>query len=214
MITVYVFGNAPKPVTNVSRDLRVLWALEELGLPYRLHPLDFARGELKSPEYLRVNPFGKIPSIDDDGFVLFESAAIVLHLAEKSGNLLPADREGRTSATQWAFAAVNTVEPPMVELFTQDHFAAGEAWAKEHRPALMANVQQRLATLDAVLDQRPYVLGGAFGAADILLSAVLRLVQHTPLLAEAKHVAAYKERCESRPAFRKVLAEHHQRLAA
>jgi glutathione S-transferase len=214
MITVYVFGNAPKPVTNVTRDLRVLWALEELGLPYRLHPLDFARGELKGQGYLRVNPFGKIPAIDDGGFQLFESAAIVFHLAEKAGKLLPTDHEGRTRAMQWAFAAVNTVEPPLAELFTLDHFAAGEAWAKERRPAVATNVQQRLATLDAELGKRPYVLGDAFSAADILLSAVLRLAQHTPYLETAKHVAAYKERCESRPAFRKVLAEHHQRLAA
>lgn len=214
MITVYVFGNVPQPVTDVSRDLRVLWALEELGLPYRVHPLDFARGELKSEGYLRVNPFGKIPAIDDGGFSLFESAAIVLHLARKAAALLPADHEGRMRAVQWAFAAVNTVEPPMVELFTLDHFYAGEAWAKERRPAVVADAQQRLATLDAELGKRPYVLGDAFSASDILLSAVLRLVQHTPYLAAAKHVAAYKRRCESRPAFRKVLAEHRQRLAA
>ena len=116
------------------RDLRALWALEESRLPYRLHPLDFASGELKQPEYTRIQPFGQIPSIDDEGFVLFESAAIVLYLAEKSGKLLPPSREGRALAAQWAFAAVNTVEPAMAELFSLDHFAADEHWAKERRP--------------------------------------------------------------------------------
>jgi len=214
MITVYVFGNAPAPVTNVTRDLRPLWALEETGLPHRLHSLDFARGELKAPEYTRVNPFGKIPSIDDDGFKLFESAAIVLYLAEKSGKLLPEGRRGRALATQWAFAAVNTVEPSLVELFTLDHFSADQAWAKERRPAVVQQAEARLATLDAELAKRPFILGDEFTAPDILVSAVLRLAQHTPLLRAVPHVAAYKERCEARPAWRKVLAEHQRRLAA
>jgi glutathione S-transferase len=214
MITVYVFGNAPPPVWNVTRDLRVLWALEELGLPYRLHPLDFARGELKSPEYARMNPFCKIPSIDDDGFALFESAAIVLHLAEKAGALLPGGPHGRSLAAQWAFAAVNTVEPSMAELFVLDHFSAGAAWAKERRPAVVTQVEARLATLEAELAKRPFVAGREFTAPDILLSAVLRLVQHTDLLLAAPRLSSYKARCEARPAWRKVLAEHQERLAA
>jgi glutathione S-transferase len=214
MITIYVFGNVPSPVRNVSRDLRALWAAEESGLPYRLHPLDFARGELKSPEYMRVNPFGKIPAIADDGFTLFESAPIVLYLAEKAGRLLPESPRDRTLAAQWAFAAVNTVEPSMVELFTLDHFAADEAWAKERRPAVVTAAQARLATLEAELAARPYLLGDAFSAPDILMSTVLRLVLHADLLRAAPNVAAYQERCEARPAWKKVLAEHQQRLAA
>jgi glutathione S-transferase len=214
MITVYVFGNAPPPVRTLTRDLRVLWTLEELGLPYRLRPLDFARGELESPEYARVNPFCKIPAIDDDGFTLFESAAIVLHLAEKAGALLPNGSHGRSLAAQWAFAAVNTVEPPMAELFVLDHFAGDAAWAVERRPAVVTQVQARLARLDAELAKRPFAAGPEFTAADVLLSSVLRMVQHTDLLRAAPRVASYKARCEVRPAWRKVLAEHEQRLAA
>jgi glutathione S-transferase len=214
MITAYVFGNAPQPVRNVTRDLRTVWTLEELGVPYRLHPLDNARGELKAPEYVRINPFGKIPSIDDDGFKLFESAAIVLYLAEKAGKLLPESRQGRTLAAQWAFAAVSTVEPAMVDLFALDQFSANEAWAKERRPALVKVVEARLAVLDAQLAVHPYLLGDAFSAPDILMSTVLRFVQHTDLVAAAPNVAAFKERCEARPAWRKVLGEHQQRLAA
>ena len=214
MITAYVFGNAPPPVRNVTRDLRVLWTLEESGLPYRLHPLDFAKGELTSPDYMRVHPFGLIPAIDDDGFRLFESAAIVLYLAEKAGKLLPETAQGRARAAQWAFAAVNTVEPGMAELFSIDHFAADQSWAVERRPELVERNERRIAALDRELATRPYVLGREFGAPDIVLATVLRLVGHTDLLHAAPHVAAYRERCEARPAWKRVLAEHQQRLAA
>jgi glutathione S-transferase len=214
VITVYVFGNAPPPVRNVTRDLRALWALEECGLPYRLQPLDHARGELKVPPYTRVNPFGHIPSIDDDGFRLFESTAIVFYVAEKAGKLLPAGLQDRARALQWASAAINTVEPAMVQLFLIDHFLADQAWAKERRPALVDQVKVKLEALEKELSQRPYVLGQEFGAPDILMSTVLRIVQHTDLLSAAPSVDAYRVRCEARPAWRKVIAEHHQRLAA
>jgi len=198
MITVYVFGNAPPPVWGVTRDLRVVWALEETGLAYRLHPLDFAKGELKSAEYRRFQPFGQIPAIDDDGFRLFESAAIVLYVADTAGMLLPESREGRALA----------------ELFVIDHFAAGESWAKQRRPVLAEWAATRLADLDRELGRRPYLLGHTFSAPDILMSTVLRLVQHTDLLSAAPNVAAYQARCEARPAWSKVLAAHQQRLAA
>lgn len=214
MISVYVFGNAPPPVWNVTRDLRVLWALEETGLPYRLHALDFARGELKRPAYLRINPFGKIPAIEDGGLALFESAAIVLYVAEKAGRLLPGSLPGRALAAQWAFAAVNTVEPALSELFSIDHFHADRAWAKERRPALVEQAELRLASLEGELATRPYLLGDEFSAPDIVMASVLREVQHTGLLQGAPNVAAYHARCEARPAWTKVLAEHHQRLAA
>ena len=214
MIRVYVFGNAPPPVRDVTRDLRALWALEESGLPYMLHPLDFAHGELKRPEYTSIQPFGQIPSIDDDGFRLFESAVIVLYLAEKAGRLLPETLQGRALAAQWVFAAVNTVEPPLAELFSIDHFAADQPWAKERRPTVVAGVQARLATLERVLSVRPYVLGDEFSAPDVLMTTVLRLVQHTDLLRAVPNVAAYQERCQARPAWRKVISEHRHRLAA
>jgi glutathione S-transferase len=214
MITVYVFGNAPAPVRNVTRDLRALWALEEAGLPYRLQRLDYARGELKRDAYLRVNPFGKIPSIDDGGFTLFESAAIVLYVAEKSGRLLPETSEGRAVAAQWAFAAVNTVEPPILELFTIDALFADQPWARGRRPAVVEHVKQRLATLDAELARHPYVIGHEFSAPDILMATVLRMVQEADLLDAAPNVSAYLARCESRAAWAKVFAEHQQRLAA
>ncbi|HKA13824.1 MAG TPA: glutathione S-transferase family protein [Myxococcota bacterium] len=214
MITVYVFGNAPVPVRNITRDLRALWALEESGLPYRLQCLDFARGELKRPEYKRVNPFGHVPSIDDDGFTLFESAAIVLYVAEKTDHLLPRTREGRALAAQWAFAAVNTVEPAIAELFSIDAFFSDYPWARGRRPAVVDQVNKRLATLEGEFARRPYVLGPEFSAPDILMATVLRLVPRRDLPRVAPNVAAYLARCESRPAWSKVFAEHQQRLAA
>ena len=213
MITVYVFGNAPTPVRNITRDLRAVWALEESGVPYRLHRLDYARGELKRSDYTRINPFGHIPSIDDDGFTLFESAAIVLYVAEKAGRLLPATREGRALASQWAFAAVNTVEPAIVELFVIDHLFAEQPWTRQRRPSVVEQVTRRLTTLEREFAERPYVLGSEFSAPDILLATVLRMAP-TDLLGAAPKTTAYLARCESRPAWIKVLAEHQQRLAA
>lgn len=214
MITVYAFGNVPSPVIGLTRDLRALWAVEESGLPYRVRPLDFARGELRAPDYIRVNPFGHIPSIDDDGFKLFESAAIVFYLAEKAGKLIPKDAKGRALAAQWAFAAINTVEPGMADLCSTDIFHADEAWAKERRPALVEDVERRLATLEKELAGRPFLMGDDFSAPDILMATVLRQVQHTDLLATTPNVLAYKTRCEDRPAWKKIYAVYEQRLAA
>jgi glutathione S-transferase len=214
MMTVYVFGNVPAPVIGATRDLRVLWAAEEAGLSYRVQPLDYPRGDLRSPDYLRVNPFGLIPAIDDDGFKLFESAAIVRYLAEKAGNLLPADARGRTLATQWAFAATTTIEPKLLDVFLADKFQAGAPGTLERRPALVEAVQKRLADLDAQLAGRHYLLGEEFTVPDILMSAALRLIQHTNLLDATPDLSRYKERCESRPAWRKIYAAYEQRLAA
>jgi glutathione S-transferase len=214
MITVYAFGNVPPPVKGITRDLRVLWALEEARLPYRIHPLDFARGDLRRPDYLSVNPFGAVPAIEDDGFKLFESAAIVFYIADKAGTLLPKDAKGRVLAMQWALAALNTVEPPMVDVAVIDLFHADQAWAKERRPACVEAAQGRLAALDKHLAGRMYLAGNAFTAPDVLMTTVLRIVQHTDLLNAAPNVAAYKARCEKRPAWTKVLSEHEKRLAA
>jgi glutathione S-transferase len=213
MITVYAFGNVTPLVRGITRDLRALWALEEAGLLYHVHPLDDVRGELKGAEYLQVNPFGQVPSIDDDGLRLFESGAIVLYVADKAGKLLPKDVQGRALAMQWAFAALSTLDPPFADLAAIDEFFADEAWAKERRPALVKSAQARLETLDELLSTRAYLLGDEFTAPDILLTSVLRFIQHTDLLDAAPHVSAYKKRCEARRAWTRVLAPYEERLA-
>ena len=214
MLTIYAFGNVPPPVVGVTRDLRVLWTAEEAGIPYRVRTLDHARGELRSPEYTAVQPFGQVPAIDDDGLTLFESGAIVLHLAAKTDWLLPSSPRERARATQWAFAAVDTVQPQMTDLFVIDKFYADQAWAKERRPKVVENVQKRLAALDRELGSRSYLLGREFTAPDILMSSALRMVQHTDLLDGAPNVAAYKDRCEARPAWKRIYEAYEQRLAA
>ena len=213
MITVYAFNNVPPPVVGVSRDLRVLWALEETGLSYRISPIDGVRGDQRGPDYVRVNPFAVIPAIEDDGFTLFESAAILTYIADKTGTLQPKDAKARALAAQWSFAAVNTVEPPFIDLFAMDRFFSDQSWAKERRSARAEQAQARLATLDKALASQPFLTGSAFGMPDILMTSVLRFIQYTDLLGAAPHVAAYKARCEKRPAFEKVLDDQKKRIA-
>lgn len=214
MMTVYAFNNLPPFVKGISRDLRVFWALEEAGLSYRVHPIDGVRGDQRSAEYALVNPFGVVPAIEDDGFKLFESAAIVFYIADKAGKLMPRDAKSRALATQWALAALNTVEPPIADVAIIDLFHADKAWAKERCPARVEAAQGRLAALDKQLTGRLYLMGNEFTAPDILMTSVLRFIQHTDLLDAAPNVAAYKARCEKRPAWTKVLSEHEKRLAA
>jgi len=213
MITVYAFGNVVAPVRGITRDLRALWALEESGLPYRVHTLDDIRGELGTPEYARVSPFGLIPAIDDDGFKVFESGVIVFYISDKAGKLLPKDIKGRALAMQWAFAALNTMEPDAVTIAAIDKFFADQAWARERRPALSRSLEARLAVLGRALTDRPYLLGDEFTVPDILMISVLRFIQHTDLPGAVQNVAAYKSRCEDRPAWKKTFAAYEQRLA-
>lgn len=214
MITIYAFGNVPAPVIGVTRDLRALWAAEESGLPYRVKALSFEKGELKKPDYLGVNPFGHVPAIDDDGFRLFESAAIIFYLAEKSGRLLPEDAEGRALAMQWASAAINTVEQGMGELYAAEIFNPDASWSKERRGVLREAIRVHLAALDGELAEKQYLLGEAFAAPDILMSTVLRIIGYTKMIDDYPHLAAYKARCEDRPAWRKIYGEYEERLAA
>jgi glutathione S-transferase len=212
MITAYVFDKVPPPVIGVTRDLRVTWALEETGLAHRLALIDGARGQHREPDYLKVNPFGTIPAIEDDGFSLFESGAILVYIATKSGKLAPRDDKARALSAQWAFAAVNTVEPPLIEIFAIDKFSSDQDWAKARRPVRVEQAQARLAALEKALAGKPFLTGDEFGIADILMTSVLRFVQHTDLLAGLPNVTAYKARCQKRPAFEKALHDHKMRV--
>jgi glutathione S-transferase len=207
MINCYAFGAVPPFVQGLVRDLRVRWALEEAGLPYRVTLVGYGEGMTPLTTYKSVQPFGQVPAIEDGPVVLFESGAIVLYVAEKSRDLLPGDAAGRAQVTQWMFAALNTMEPAIDQLAGIDLFYAGEAWAQARRPAVEEFVRRRLADLAGCLGDRPY-LAGSFSAADILMAAVLRTLRHTDLVAAEPVLRAYKERCEARPAFTKALADH------
>jgi glutathione S-transferase len=214
MITVYGFEKVTPKVVGITRDLRVLWTLEECGMVYQVHGLDDFADELKSSHYLQVNPFGSVPAIDHDGVVLFESGAIVAYLAEQSGRLMPAGAAERAKALQWAFAALDTVETPLTEVAAIDLFQADAAWAKQRRPALVKMAHDRLAALDRVLVDKVYLLGDEFTYPDVLMATALHEIQHTDLLESWPNVTAYLKRCDGRPAWRRCLDAYRKRLEA
>jgi len=204
MIRVSAFRWVPPFARGLVRDLRVRWALEEAGLPYeeRLLGLD----DRASDGYRALQPFGQVPAYEEDGLVLFESGAIVLHVAERCAALLPSEPGRRARVTTWMFAALNTIEPPIQQLAVLDLFHAEEEWARLARPTAVDAVRARLTDLAAWLDGRPY-LEDRFTAGDLLMTTVLRILRHTELLAEVPVLDVYRLRCEERPAFRKALAD-------
>lgn len=214
MITVYGFGKVTPQVIGITRDLRVLWSLEECEFAYQVHGLDDFAGELHEPDYLKINPFGKVPAIDHDGLVIFESGAIVSYLAEQSGRLLPTSDLGRAEALQWAFAALDTVEPPLTQIAAIDLFEADADWAKLRRPTLVYMARDCLAVLEGVLADRSCLLGEQFTYPDILMAAALCQVQHTDLLEAFPNVTSYLGRSLGRPAWRRCLDAYNRRLAA
>jgi len=206
MITCYTITKGlPDFAKGLVRDLRVRWALEEAGMPYEVVPV----GENGVPrsEYRAIQPFGQVPAIRDGALTLFESGAIVLHIASISGTLLPPAGDRHAMAVEWMFAALNTVENPIQQLALVDIFFAGQPWASEARPVYLAAVTKRLDHLTEALGDRDYLIG-EFTAADLLMTTVLRILRHTALLESYPQLAAYQARCEARPAFRKALADH------
>jgi glutathione S-transferase len=204
MINCYAFASVPPFARGLVRDLRVRWALEEAGLPYRVTLVGERPGAVSPAAYRAVQPFGQVPAIEDGDLTLFESGAIVLHVAQRSGTLLPDDARARAHAVQWTFAALNTIEPPIQHLAIVDLFHAGEDWTAAHRPTLVETVRNRLGVLASSLDGRAHLVG-TFSAADILMTSVLRMLRHTDLLSEHPALLAYRERCEARPAFGRAL---------
>src|SRR6266404_3839055 len=211
MITLSAFRSVPPFAQGLTRDFRVRWALEEAGIPYeeRLVGPD----DLATAGYRALQPFGLVPAIESDGFKLFESGAIVLHIADRCPALAPSDAPGRARTTAWAFAALNSVEPAVQTLAELDLFHAGEAWVAERRTAAVAAVQKRLGALEDWLGGRDY-LEDRFTAGDLLMTTVLRILRHTDIVSERPALKAYQARCEARPAFKKAMADHLRPFAA
>jgi len=204
MIRVSAFRWVPPFARGLVRDLRVRWALEEAGLPYEerlIGPEDQV-----SESYRGLQPFGQVPAYEEDGLVLFESGAIVLHVAERSEELMPSDPTRRARVTTWMFAALNTMEPRIQNLAEIDLFHAEEEWAKLRRPVAVEAAKTRLANLAGWLGGRDY-LEDRFTAADLLMTTVLRILRHTDLVQQMPALEAYRLRCEARPAFQKALAD-------
>ena len=201
-IKVSAYRWVPPFAQGLVRDLRVRWALEEAGMPYEERLLDFRN---KPDGYRKLQPFGQVPTFEEDGLVLFETGAIVLHIAERSTLLLPPDPSARARATSWMFAALNSVEPSIMSLIQIDLKFAGDAAATEMREAAVDAVKGRLASVAAWLGERDY-LEDRFTAGDLLMVTVLRFLRHTDMVTTMPALAAYQARCEARPAFQKALA--------
>lgn len=201
MITVSAFQWVPPFAQGQVRDLRVRWALEEAGLPYNSRLLK--AGDQDTPEYRALQPFGQVPVIEDDGLALFESGAIVLHIGERSEALLPKDPAARARATQWLIAALNSIEPHIMNVAVIEVFYADQEWAKLRRPSAEAFARQRLVSLAKALGDKPYLDGDRFTAGDLMMASVLRIA---PGLIDEPRLAAYLERCIARPAFQRALA--------
>lgn len=204
MITVTAFKWVPPFAQGLVRDLRVRWALQEAGLPYEVRLIGFE--DQGTASYRAKQPFGQVPVLEEDGLVLFESGAIVLHVAERSEALLPRDRAGRERARAWVFAAINSMEPAFDGIGEIDLFHADEDWAKARRPQAEEAVLDRLDKLAAWLGDRDY-LEDRFTAGDLLMTTVLRNLRHTDLVQRFLNLEAYRQRCEARPAFQRALAE-------
>jgi glutathione S-transferase len=201
MITISAFSHVPDVAKGLVRDLRVRWALEEARLAYKVRLLE--QGDQNKPEYRALQPFGQVPFFEENGLVLFESGAIVLHIAERSGVLLPKDPVARASAVQWLIAALNSVEPAVWNVFVIDNLYPNEEWAKLRRPGAFEFMNKKLDALAKRLGDKPFLDGEHFTAGDLMMATVLRFHSDTSKL--DPRLIAYLDRCTSRPAFTRAL---------
>ncbi len=199
--TITAFANSPDRGRGQARDMRVRWALEEVGQPYDVRLVSFE--EMKQPAHLALHPFGQIPTYEDGDLALFESGAIVLDIAERHAGLLPLDANARSRAIAWMFAALNTLEPPIVELGMAMLLERDRSWYAERLPLLQDRVRVRLGELSRRLGGADW-LDGTFSAGDLMMVTVLRRLNTSRLLDEHPAIAAYVARGEGRPAFKRA----------
>jgi glutathione S-transferase len=203
-IVITAYDRSPDGGKGLARDTRVRWALEEVGLPYEVRPVSMRAKQ--EPEHLRLHPFGLIPTYEEGELVLFETGAIVLHIADSKPGLLPGDAHARARAITWMFAAVNTVEPPILELQTVRFAEGDKPWAEERRPLVHDRIRERLGRLSARLGDAEW-LDGDFSAGDLMMVSVLLRVRPSGLLDEFQDLAAYVARGEARPAYERAFAD-------
>ena len=201
--TITAFESSPDRGRGLARDMRVRWALEEVGQPYDVRLVSFQA--MKAPPHLALHPFGQIPTYEDGDLVLFESGAIVLHIAERHPGLLPAEPNARARAVAWMFAALSTVEPPIVERGMAAIVERDKDWYEARLPMLDERVRARLSELSGRLGQAEW-LDGAFSAGDLMMVTVLRRAESTGLLDAHPNLCAYIARAEARPAYQRAFA--------
>jgi glutathione S-transferase len=213
MLKVHGFSKVNKGAHGKTRDLRVLWALEEMQLPFEMVGLDHPAHELNTPAHRRLSPFEQLPAIEDDGVILSESAAILIYLARKSGQLMPADLAGEAQVTRWCFAALNSLELPLMSLNMID-WVEPESACANYRGFVRGWAEMRLPQLDRWLEGRDWVATENFTVADILMAHVLSGIQDDALLAPNERVRAYRDRCFARPAWKRVIDSYRARVQA
>lgn len=199
--TITAFERSPDGGKGLARDTRVRWALEEAGQPYNVRLVSFQA--MKEPAHLRLHPFGQIPTYEEGDLALFETGAIVFHIAQRHPALLPDDGHARARAITWMFAALSTVEPPILELVTAKFQEGDKPWTPERLPLVMDRIRRRLDQLSARLGNADW-LDGAFSAGDLLMVSVLLRLRPSGLLDEFPSLAAYVARGEARPAYKRA----------
>jgi glutathione S-transferase len=202
-VVITAFERSPDGGQGLARDTRVRWALEEVGLPYEARLVSFDAKQ--EPAHLRLHPFGLIPTYEEGELVLFETGAIILHIADHHAGLFPDDANARARAISWMFAALNTVEPPILELATARLLERDKSWAEERLPLVNDRVRERLAQLAARLGEDDW-LDGVFTAGDLMMVSVLLRLRPSGLLDEFPHLADYVARGEARPAYKRAFA--------
>ena len=202
-IVITAFERSPDGGQGLARDTRVRWALEEVGQPYDVRLVSF--GAMKEPAHLALHPFGQIPTYEQGDLVLFETGAIVFHLAERHAGLFPDDPDARARAITWVFAALNTVEPPILDLSIAKFVEGGQPWSDVRLPLVLDRIRDRLRPLAARLGDAEW-LDGAFSAGDLMMVSVLLRLRPSGLLDEFPTLAAYVARGEARPAYQRAFA--------
>ena len=202
--TITAFEASPDRGKGLARDMRVRWALEEAGQPYNVRLVSFSA--MKEPAHLALHPFGQIPTYEEGDLVLFESGAIVLHIAERHPGLLPADANARARTITWMFAAINTVESPVLDLITTKFLEGDKPWSAQRLPLVEDRIRDRLRELSRRLGDADW-LDGAFSAGDLMMISVLLRLKVSGLLDEFRNLSAYAARGEARPAYKRAFAD-------
>ena len=200
-ITITAFERSPDGGKGLARDTRVRWALEEVDLHYEVRLVSFQA--MKEPAHLALHPFGQIPTFEEGDLALFETGSIVFHIASRHAGLLPEDTDARARAITWMFAALNTVEPPILELVTARIFEGDKPWTRERLPLVADRVQDRLKQLSARLGSADWLDNG-FSAGDLMMVSVLLRLRPSGILDEYPNLAAYVARGEARPAYKRA----------
>lgn len=202
-ITITAFEKSPDGGKGLARDTRVRWALEEVGQPYEVRLVSFSA--MKQPAHLAIHPFGQIPTYEEGDLALFETGSIIFHIAEHHAGLFPNDSNARARAITWMFAAVNTIEPPILELSIAKFQESDKPWTKERLPLIEERIRKRLGQLSVYLGNADW-LDGAFSAGDLMMVSVLLRLRSSGLLDEFPNLTAYVTRGEMRPAYQRAFA--------